>query len=276
MLSSIRLASVLCAIGVLFATQTAHADQCQQLTKKQAELAKTYLGTAPGATSYGLFCEPCGDPKPKVGVVQSVSIKKAGKGYAVEVNGAALDLAYVYVDGAAAPVFGAKGSDAVNVGLAIGCNAQGVTKVINMGTAMWGSIVPNSSHPFVRLDGKTTDAALDLTTLAGTWDVTTTTELSTCSNDVSGTKNTTTWTATAASSQLKIKSSSNATFTGQVDTGSKSLLIWNDANRVASMTQLVFQDAKTLTGRQVATQPTNNKAEPACAVYRTVTATKVN
>jgi hypothetical protein len=276
MRSSIGYATVLCAIGVLFAVQTAHADQCAVVTKKQAELAKTYLGTAPGATSYGLFCEPCGDPKPKVGVVQSVSIKKAGKGYSVEVNGSALDLAYVYVDGAAAPVFGAKGSDAVNVGLAIGCSAQGVTKVINMGTAMWGSIVPNSTHPFVRLDGKTSDAALDLNALAGSWTVTTLVELSTCSNDIGGTKNTTTWTATAASSQLKIKSSSGGAFTGQVDTGSKSLVIWNDANRASSMTQLVVQDAKRLSGRQIATQPTNNKAEPACAVYRTVTATKAN
>lgn len=272
-----KLAVAIAAVAaVVSAERVASADQCAVVTKKQAELAKTYLGTAPGATSYGLFCEPCGDPKPKVGVVQSVSIKKAGKGYSVEVNGSALDLAYVYVDGAAAPVFGAKGSDAVNVGLAIGCTAQGVTKVINMGTAMWGSIVPNSSHPFVRLDGKTTDAALDLNALTGTWTVSTLTELSTCSNDVGGTKVTTTWTATAASSQLKIKSSSNATFTGQIDTGSKSLVIWNDANRLGSMTQLVVQDAKTLTGRQIATQPTNNKAEPACAVYRTVTATKVN
>src|SRR5690606_4925782 len=101
--------------------------------------------------------------------------------------------------------------------------AQGVTKIINMGTAMWGSIVPNSTHPFVRLDGKTTDAALDLNALTGTWSVSTTTELSTCSNDVGGTKNTTTWTTTAASGQLKIKSNSGGAFTGQVDTSSKSL-----------------------------------------------------
>jgi hypothetical protein len=37
MLSSIRYASVLCAAGVLFAAQTAHADQCQSLSAEQAK-----------------------------------------------------------------------------------------------------------------------------------------------------------------------------------------------------------------------------------------------
>jgi hypothetical protein len=248
------------------ATKPAEADQCQGVTKKQAEAAKAQLST--GMKAYAKFCGPCGDAKPQVGTAVNIEVKKSGKSYDVVVDGTSIDLAYVYT-----PSDG-KANEATNLALRAGCKAVGVPERIDLGTAQWWLVIPKSTDRFVRVDGKT--AGIDVAALAGTWNVSMLTELSTCSNDVGGTKAAYTWTASAAAGQLKIRSNSGGAFTGQVDSGSQSLIVWNDANRATSMTQLVVQDAKTLTGRQVQGMLTGNKAEPVCAVYRTVTAVKAN
>lgn len=266
--------AVAVATAVVSAERVASADQCALVTKKQAELANTYLGTAPGATSYALFCEPCGDKKPRVGVVQSVSVRKAGKGYSVQVNGSDVDLAYVYVDGGATGGAG-KPSDAVNVGLAIGCRAQGVTKTINMGTAMWGNIVPKPTDAFERLDGAVSISVADSSALDGTWTAETSVVASTCASDKRGTKTSNAWTITTANGRVSVKSDSGLALIGSLLVRPGGIRLTKDGAPSQAIYELDLKDGKTLAGVQVAGQATNNKADPVCVTYRSVSATKV-
>lgn len=249
----------------LLLSATAHADQCQVVSKAVADKAVYILTTT---TTYVPFCEPCGDAKPtntspvQAPKKQSVSVVKVKGGFTVQIDARDIDLAYVYVDGRPEKNLGTAFR---NLGNAAGCTTKGVADPIRIEKLAAGGIQIVDKDPLT-----------DLSLLAGTWTVATATELSTCSTDPSGSKAAYVWTVTAANGQIKIKSSSGAEFVGQVDTTSRSLVAWPVSARSGVMTQLMVQDAKTLTGRQVYAQATKNAADPMCAVYRTITATKAN
>ena len=184
MISSIRLASILCAACVLLAVSPAHADQCAVVTKKQAELVTFLLGEQ---ANYALFCEPCGDKKPRVGFAQKIEARKVKNGYEVLLDGQPVDLAYLYMNGGSAG--GAtRPQQAVNVGLRVGCQVQGVSQAVDMGTPMWGNVVPNPNDPFVRIDEKVAISVTDSSAIDGTWTAETVVAASTCPGDKLGAK----------------------------------------------------------------------------------------
>lgn len=280
--SSLRLASACASVLILVALgRPAEADQCSVVSRKQADQAADVLRT--GSTNYVTYCKPCGDPAPDTKSPKEIQIKpklppkknravevKAAKGggFTVYVNGTAIDLAYTFYNQRSGGDRDKPFTVYANLANLVGCSAKDSPSELRIDGLLYGSPVASVTS--------TPDPLGNLSLLTGSWNVNVLTELSTCSNDVGGTKASYTWTVTTANGQLKIKSSSGATFTGQVDSASKSLVIWNDANRSGSMTQLVANDAKTLTGRQIQGSPTSNKAEPICASYRSISAVKAN
>ena len=86
---------VLVSLGTLtLATATARADQCQWLDHATAARALGALASQPEVVA---FCEPCGDIAPGIPYrATATSLRPAGEAVELVVNGAAVDLAYVY------------------------------------------------------------------------------------------------------------------------------------------------------------------------------------
>ena len=81
---------------IILACSLCFADQAAWITKKQAEAASAILLKAGTLRHY---CEPCGDVGYRTEKIRTVASAAAGTGeyYEVSVNGAPVDLAYVYV-----------------------------------------------------------------------------------------------------------------------------------------------------------------------------------
>lgn len=107
---------------VLLAVNSAFADQCSVLTKKEAQQAMQLLSVG----SYiGEACEPCGD----LGIGKTAEIKSVSfhysqmhNGYVVKVNSDFMDLAYTYLN--------VNLDTYVNVAKIIGCKSEDVSGVL--------------------------------------------------------------------------------------------------------------------------------------------------
>ncbi|AFY88332.1 MAG: hypothetical protein CLLPBCKN_001244 [Chroococcidiopsis cubana SAG 39.79] len=104
-----------------FATE-AWADQCAYVSKEQALAAVSRLQV--GQTIYQL-CEPCGDRIPNQIAIQDLAAATTGSQdyWEVRVNGANVDLAYIFVDNEAA-------NQKINLAVAVGCPARDVSVVL--------------------------------------------------------------------------------------------------------------------------------------------------
>jgi hypothetical protein len=115
---------VILSIFVLLTSVTALADQCQALSKQQAEAAVSELLSAKKIQT---FCQPCGEAIPETldvfsvlsGLSLSKGISNENAFHEVLViarykGWVGLDAAYTYVDG-------------INLASKIGCEAQGVS-----------------------------------------------------------------------------------------------------------------------------------------------------
>lgn len=104
-----------------FATE-AWADRCAYVSKEQALAAVSRLQV--GQTIYQL-CEPCGDRVPNQIAIQDLAAATTGSQdfWEVRVNGASIDLAYIFVNSANA-------NQKVNLAAAVGCPARDVSVVL--------------------------------------------------------------------------------------------------------------------------------------------------
>ena len=108
---------------------TARADQCAWIDDAVAQRAQAVLARAPKVLA---FCEPCGDPVPGVpAVAQKVAVTEPSPGFAeVSINGAAVDLAYTYVQTSA--------TEYKNLAALAGCAATGVSPSLE--------VAPETTH----------------------------------------------------------------------------------------------------------------------------------
>lgn len=102
--------------AVLLLGSTVFADQCNWVTKNQAERAARILAETERVQSY---CEPCG-VMPSYMIIPSVRIQKTEDiiHYQVIVGKKAIDLAYTYVNG-------------LNLAKLVGCPTQDVSSAID-------------------------------------------------------------------------------------------------------------------------------------------------
>jgi hypothetical protein len=141
-----KLALLVVAV-VMGTVRIAGADQCQVVTKKQANDAVGVLST--GTDDYLSYCEPCKDPRPTAASIKTVrvdEVRSSGEtkykraveakpvkgGYTVYVNDVAVDVAYVYYHQR-------RGQDDVgpytvysNIAKLVGCSTTGVTENITV------------------------------------------------------------------------------------------------------------------------------------------------
>jgi hypothetical protein len=105
-------------LAAVLAPSFAFADQCQVVTHAQALKAIKILNSA---NQVQKLCEPCGESLPQEVRPYSVDLQTfnglhSGQ-YSVAINGAAIDLAYTYVNG-------------MNLAMLVGCKAQGVSDTL--------------------------------------------------------------------------------------------------------------------------------------------------
>lgn len=105
--------SLLLIAGLLSLSSVAMADQCQYVTKDQAQKA---LKIALETSKVESLCEPCGEARPQKVDVKSIGIQDVNsQGYwGLMINNQNVDLAYTYVNG-------------LNLAKLAGCEAQDVS-----------------------------------------------------------------------------------------------------------------------------------------------------
>jgi len=220
---------------------SARADQCSIVTKEIADHASAVLRS--GTSAYISYCQPCGDKPPTHSVhAKTIEVKQSGTGYAVWIDGKAVDLAYIFVSVGDYTRYS-------NLGITSGCKATGITATYNAGT-----VKPPDAKP--------------ANPLAGTWAVTTETQFTTCFDTV-GSKSTSTWTIDGTPTALRVNAN-NIALIGKSD--GRNVEITAPPAKSTFVFKLVVQDAKTLSGQELFATVTV-KGE-ACASYRTVTAKK--
>lgn len=128
-----RSASILVVVLLGVTANTAFADQCEWVTKEQADRAAALFRAGPATVLE--YCEPCGDapptktsPKPiSIGADgrRAVEVRPVDDGYfSLFINGATFDLAYTfYLRGL---------NDWNNVAKAVGCEATGVSDSLHL------------------------------------------------------------------------------------------------------------------------------------------------
>ena len=116
-------------LGVGFSSSTAWADQCAALTETQAQMALRLLRVGDNVVRY---CEPCGDPVAGAPfAVQTVEVKEKWGYPSVHINGASVDLAYIY---AAQP-----DGTYENLAALAGCPSSSPRKLARQGSTSGGS-----------------------------------------------------------------------------------------------------------------------------------------
>lgn len=256
--------ALLCVVA---ASPVAHADQCEALSMNVARTAARIL---PRGTRFTRFCAPCGDKHPgPVEVVSNIEIVKTHDHFEIAVNGSPLDLAYTYVVTRASS--DARGEVGRNAAIMSGCQAAGVDE--------WIKLAPSGgtwSGYFDQAQEQEEARRRLVSSIAGTWSITTETQLTTCAGDAANAKTINAWVVTASGQEVHAKSTSGATFTGRLDPSGRCILLQSDAAPSSVLTQLCIQDSSTLSGRQVAGAITGKRGDPVCETFRTVTATKAH
>jgi hypothetical protein len=116
-------AKALLATLSLGAAGAARADQCAYISKDVADRAKGFVNKG---DTIAQMCEPCGETTPKGTKVTAVEVGVPAKGYfELRVNGAGVDLAYVFVKD--------RTGTWSNLGLLVDCGAKGVSATIPKG-----------------------------------------------------------------------------------------------------------------------------------------------
>jgi len=112
-------------IVMLWAVTNAHADQCAAVSRTIAEAAVKYI---PAGAPWASYCEPCGDKSPGVHTANSrAEVVTSGAGarlWSVSIDGAPVDLAYIYVPGPR------NRNQLVNLASLVGCPTTGVTRTL--------------------------------------------------------------------------------------------------------------------------------------------------
>ncbi len=114
------------AFASFVAEPAARADQCELVTRDQAEQAAKIVRDSPGRV-VAAFCAPCGDASPTRLSKQTVEVKKSGSDFALFINGKEVDLAYIYY-----PVGNDKYRD---LAMATTCAVQQVPELVTMAQA---------------------------------------------------------------------------------------------------------------------------------------------
>jgi hypothetical protein len=101
---------------------SARADQCAYITKEQASKALSRLDLS--QTIYFL-CEPCGEIKPTLTTIKSLTMETVGyqEYWQVKVNGKGIDLAYTFVEAGI-------DNKLLNLAAIANCNATGISLVL--------------------------------------------------------------------------------------------------------------------------------------------------
>jgi hypothetical protein len=120
---SVRLAASVIVAALAALAPAARADQCYALTRDQAEAAAKVVLASP-TNVLAAFCAPCGDTGPNKLVRQTVEVKTTRVGPGLFINGAAVDLAYVYY-----PVGNGRYR---NLAMAASCKVQLVPEFVTM------------------------------------------------------------------------------------------------------------------------------------------------
>jgi|GEM_PF-4994859 hypothetical protein len=88
---------VLLAVAAFLSTSAAMADQCQVVSREQAQAAVSALQHSMRTHE---LCQPCGETKAKEIDYAFLQLQRVGNtGYQVLVDDQAIDLAYTYVHG---------------------------------------------------------------------------------------------------------------------------------------------------------------------------------
>jgi hypothetical protein len=243
------------ATGAVFASTTAHADQCalnsDPINARASALVKQ------GVTALE-FCEPCGDKAPgKPFAVTTVDVK----GGELVVNGKGQDLAYLFLQ---------TGTDEFhNVGVMAGCGPSQVSEWIRGGKPSGPETrrrlnMPNNPPPRPKATG-----AGDL---AGTWNVSIATKYSTCPAFKVGNEQTR-WRITINGNAGELESDDGAKFAGQVDPNSR--VLWKSRFRprlqssggVIELDQLLRDQ---IWGTQIRAMSTGTARDPVCVVHQEI------
>ncbi len=111
------------AVLAIVTASASYADQCEVITKQQAQKAQKVLKEG---TDFFTFCQPCNDtrisPQAKVQTVTTEPFDQT-KNVTMKVNGESVDLAYLYVR--------TSGPKFQNVAKLVKCTATGVTSAID-------------------------------------------------------------------------------------------------------------------------------------------------
>jgi hypothetical protein len=175
--------------ATLAAPSLARADQCAlndpQINTRAVELAKQ-------STAVIEYCEPCkGGSMRGPFTIHSVGVR----GREVEINGKPVDLAYVFVH--------TKGDEYTNLGLAAGCAATGISRVIRSPRpAIPPPPAPMSNPPPPSRPYTPPPRVTSADDIAGTWNVTIRGSVSTCGPAPAS--RTATWTITSSGVTLSL------------------------------------------------------------------------
>ena len=251
-------------LGVLVAsTHSASADQCaknpQSIADKAAALVKK------GATVIE-YCEPCRDAAPgKPYTVQSVAVKDGE----LVINGAMVDLAYLFLEGAP--------GEFKNVGVMTDCGASGVSASIRGGKPS-GPIksspsTPGKPRPPLPPPPPRPSSAAEL---AGDWNVRLTTRYSSCSSMAPAAYSE--WTITFDAGALGLKSNDGSELAGAVD--SKSTGGWFKATLKPKQRpsggalQLTMFMKDRINGTLLRTQKGSDPKDPICVIHQDISASR--
>jgi hypothetical protein len=128
-----RASSIVAMLLFVLVGNTAFADQCEWVTKDQAERAASLFRAGPA--SFLEYCEPCGDAAPTKASPKAIAVESNGRravdvravddGYfSLFINGASVDLAYSFYKRGL--------GDWKNVAKAVACEATGVSSTVRI------------------------------------------------------------------------------------------------------------------------------------------------
>jgi hypothetical protein len=87
----------LSALTLFALSNSAHADQCQIISKAQALAAVERINIG---DSVQHWCEPCDEEESKTVAVTEIEVRSGKSGWQVSINGKSIDLAYTFVKSA--------------------------------------------------------------------------------------------------------------------------------------------------------------------------------
>jgi hypothetical protein len=149
-----RASVVIAMLLLVLLGNTAFADQCEWVTKDQAERAAALFRAGPA--SFLEYCEPCGETAPTKNSPKPIAVDSNGRrsvevravddGYfSLFINGASVDLAYSFYKRGLA--------DWKNVAKTVGCEATGVSSSVR---------IPDDGTPARTTPPKDPPRAIDL------------------------------------------------------------------------------------------------------------------